>query len=208
MTMRVERLVVGPLQTNCYVLHSDDEAVVIDPGAPEPRLLKAVEGHRVRLRYILLTHAHFDHLEGARALKEAHPESLLCLHEADRPMLERFAPGLKLERALHEGDLLEFAAEELKVWHTPGHSPGSVIFIHERERIIFTGDLLFAGSIGRTDLPGGSPAQMERSLRRLMQLEGDYRVLPGHGPETTLAQERVSNPFLRELGELWLPERR
>lgn len=217
--MEVERLVVGMLQTNCYVLKADDEAVVIDPGAPDERILKAIDGQGLELKHILLTHAHFDHLEGAALLKERYPESKLALHRADLTLVEHFAPELQPDLLLEEGDAVAIVGEEqgkgegrreegLRVWHTPGHSPGSVIFLHEEGRLIFTGDLLFAGSIGRTDLPGGSPLEMERSLRRLMELEGDFTIYPGHGPPTTLARERISNPFLRELEELWPPERR
>jgi len=203
--MEIERLVVGALQTNCYVLKSDGEAAVIDPGAPDERILEAVDGQGLELKHILLTHAHFDHLEGAALLKERHPRSRLALHRADLPIMEHFAPELHPDAFLEEGDAVAIGKESLRVWHTPGHSPGSVIFLHEEGQLIFSGDLLFAGSIGRTDLPGGSPAEMERSLRRLVELEskskgkGDFAVYPGHGPPTTLTRERASNPFLREL---------
>jgi hydroxyacylglutathione hydrolase len=200
--VELERLVVGELETNCYVLRSEGEAVVIDPGAPEERLLKALQGHQ--LKYILLTHAHPDHLGGAAWLKQKCGGAAL-LHRGDLAGLRRFLPRLEPDRFLEEGDTVEFDKETLRVLHTPGHSPGSVVFM-TGERL-FVGDLLFWGSIGRTDLPGGSSGEMERSLRRLIDLDGDFSIYPGHGPETTLAQERVSNPFLRELQERWLPER-
>jgi len=202
--VEVERLIVGELLTNCYILKSGGEAVVIDPGAADGRLLGLLQGHR--LRYILLTHAHPDHFGGNLWLKGEKGEAPLLLHRGDLEGLRLFFPSLEPDRLLEEGDLVEFGGEALQVLHLPGHSPGSIVFMHDKR--LFVGDLLFKGSIGRTDLPGGSPAEMERSLRRVMELEGDFRIYPGHGPETTLAEERISNPFLRELREIWPPERR
>lgn len=199
----VEQLVVGELQTNCYLLKSGREALVIDPGAADKRLLGALQGYR--LKYILLTHAHPDHLGGVPWLKEGGDGALL-LHRAALDGLRRFLSNTEPDRWLEEGDSVEFGTEVLRVLHTPGHSPGSAVFLREGE--LFVGDLLFRGGIGRTDLPGGDQAKMERSLRRIMELEGDFKVYPGHGPETSLARERISNPFLREIGEIWPPERR
>ncbi|MFQ6116817.1 MAG: MBL fold metallo-hydrolase [Candidatus Bipolaricaulia bacterium] len=192
------------LQTNCYVLKSGAEAAVIDPGAADGRIVEALRGHN--LKYILLTHAHFDHIGGVSLLKERHPQSRLCLHRGDLAIFNHFASGSEPDLLLEEGQRIEFSGEELQVLHTPGHSPGSVVFICDEK--LFVGDLLFRGSIGRTDLPGGSPAEMAAALRRLMELDGDFRVYPGHGPATTLAEERISNPFLRELQEIWPPGRR
>ncbi|HIC95888.1 TPA: MBL fold metallo-hydrolase [Candidatus Bipolaricaulota bacterium] len=136
-------------------------------------------------------------------------EARLLLHRGELEGLRLFSPGLEPDRFLEEGDSLPFGRGReglsLKVLHTPGHSPGSLVFMVDRG--LFVGDLVFSGSIGRTDLPGGSPREMERSLRRIIELEGDFRIFPGHGPETTLSRERVSNPFLRELQVRWPPER-
>lgn len=193
----VERLVVGELATNCYILKAGEEAAAIDPGAADERLIRTLKGYH--LRYILLTHAHPDHLGGVPRLKEAFPEAALLLHKADLEGLRWFLPELEPDDLLEEGSTLTLGlgGEQLRVLHTPGHSPGSVVFMSDAR--LFVGDLLFRDSIGRTDLPGGSPGEMARSLRRLIGLDGDFRVYPGHGPETTLARERAWNPFLRGL---------
>ena len=201
--LEVERLVVGSLRTNCYILKSGGEAAVIDPGAADERLLELLQGYR--LRSILLTHAHPDHLGGVPYLLDKEGGELR-LHRGDLEGLHFFLPDIEPEGLLEEGDSVEFGEETLQVLHTPGHSPGSIVFMGNEE--LFVGDLLFKGSIGRTDLPGGSKVEIERSLRRIMELDGDFRIYPGHGPETTLAEERIANPFLRELGEIWPPERR
>ncbi|MGQ9477044.1 MAG: MBL fold metallo-hydrolase [Candidatus Bipolaricaulia bacterium] len=195
MLVLIERLVVGELETNCYILKGGGEATVIDPGAEDERLLRAIEGQR--LRYILLTHAHPDHLGGVPQLKRDFKEAALLLHRADLEGFRLFLPHLEPDGLLEEGAKLEFGNESLQVLHTPGHSPGSLVFMIDRG--LFVGDLIFWGSIGRTDLPGGSQAEMARSLRRIIGLDGDFRLYPGHGPETTLARERAQNPFLKGL---------
>ncbi|MCR4404586.1 MAG: MBL fold metallo-hydrolase [Candidatus Acetothermia bacterium] len=205
MKLEVERLVLGELETNCYILNWGGEAAVIDPGADEEQLLERLAGQRVR--YILLTHGHPDHLGGAPRLKREFPQAELLLHGADLDGLRWFLPDLEPDGLLEEGTLIALGkdGESLRVLHTPGHSPGSVVFLADER--LFVGDLLFSGSIGRTDLPGGSQEAMDRSLRRIMELDGDFLIHPGHGPETTLARERISNPFLRELQVRWPPER-
>lgn len=203
--MLIERIVLGELQTNCYILKAGGQAVIIDPGAEDERVLKPPEDCQVK--YILNTHCHPDHIGGVRFLKQRYGAKLL-FHKDEQAIFNRFNIGVEADRFLADGDLIEFGNDSLKVLHTPGHSPGSVTFFFGTN--LFTGDLLFAGSIGRTDLPGGSYKAMARSLRRIVELEGDYTIYPGHGPVTTLDKERKSNPYLLELEgrNLWLPGRR
>ena len=195
--MEFKVFVVGPLMTNCYLLVSGEEAALVDPGGLTPELELALEGKK--LRYILLTHGHFDHAEAAELLR-ARTGAPICYHPEERASfwaLGRTPPPL--DRELGEGDELPLGGEKLLVWHLPGHSPGSVAFLWQRGKTALVGDVLFAGSVGRTDLPGGSWQLLERSLQRLLSLGEDWRILPGHGPETDLARERLVNPYLRGL---------
>ncbi|CAM3467522.1 MBL fold metallo-hydrolase [Hydrogenibacillus schlegelii] len=209
MNLRIERFVLGAIQENAYALFDDahKEAVVIDPGAdPEP-LIEAVRGYRVA--YLLLTHAHFDHIAGLEALKKAtgapiliHPQEAGWLRDPELngsaffPDLTARVVAPNADRPVEDGDVFPFARRTLKVLHVPGHSPGSVAYLIDE--VVFTGDALFAGGIGRTDLPGGDHAALLRSVReKLYPLPPETRVYPGHGPETTIGRERTSNPFVR-----------
>ena len=209
--MHVEAIAVGPFQANCCVLvcEKTGEAVVIDPGHPEDRILESVRERDGEVKAILHTHAHVDHVGGtAHLVRETGAPT--ALHEADRELYER-APmqakhfGLRLEqppppdRWLADGDEITFGEEgRLKVLHTPGHSPGGVCLLAEELGLVVTGDTLFAGSIGRTDLPGGSFEQIiESSRTRLLSLDDAVTVLPGHGPPSTIGDERRLNPFLQ-----------
>lgn len=204
--MIVRQLTVGPLEENCYLL-VDDAArvgVLIDPGDEADRLLDTVREAGVRLEAIWLTHAHMDHVGAVAGVRRAVPVPIY-LHPLDRPLYDRAAQqgaayGLSIEqppppdKALAHDDVLTLGSLRFSVMHTPGHAPGLVV-IHGHG-VAFVGDLLFAGSIGRTDLPLSSPSAMNRSLQRLCKLPPDTVVYPGHGPETTLAAELVTNPFL------------
>lgn len=195
MSLEIETIALGSYQANCYILKSQGECVIIDPGDEDQRLIRLIGDCRVK--YLINTHCHPDHIGGDDFIKKAFNARLL-FHKADQPIFEFFySNSLKADGFLAEGDSIKFGDAVLSVWHTPGHSPGSITLQHERS--LFTGDLLFAGSIGRTDLPGGSEEELIKSLRRLQTLEGDYRIYPGHGPTTTLETERTYNPFLINL---------
>jgi len=205
--VNVRCLPVGLLQVNCYLVFSPDsrECVVIDPGDESPLILDAIGEEGVTVKEILLTHGHADHVGGVRGLVEALGVPLR-MHEADRPMLDtavehgrmfglEIAPPPPPDGYLEEGDIVTFGGESLRVLHTPGHSPGGICFLGGGA--IFVGDTLFASSIGRFDLPGGSyDTLMESISRKILPLEDSTVVYPGHGPSTTVGAERASNPFL------------
>ena len=209
--MIVDHLVVGPLQVNCYILGCEEtgEAIVVDPGDQPEAILAVLARSHLRLVKIVNTHAHFDHLLGVRALQEATGAPFL-LHSEDRPVLEAArthalawlgvdpGPPPRVDEWLRLEEPLCFGRETLEIRWTPGHSPGSVSLVDHAGRRVFSGDALFAGSIGRTDLPGGDLDTLLRSIReQLLSLPDDYAVLPGHGPTTTIGQERRHNPFLQ-----------
>nr|WP_326127316.1 MBL fold metallo-hydrolase [uncultured Oscillibacter sp.] len=196
--MNIKAMQVGPIGTNCYLLEDARQAAVIDPGGDASRLLAALEGAEVR--YILLTHGHYDHTGAAAALAAAFPQAAVYIHEKDYrdvdPGLFPLRTELSSVNFYGEGDRLTLGGLELQVLHTPGHSEGSVTL--RCGDVLFCGDTLFAGSCGRTDLPGGDTAKILASLRRLGELEGDLRVLPGHMECSTLGRERQVNPYLRQ----------
>ena len=199
LSLNIKTFPVGPLEANCYLLSDGGECCLIDPGANSRLLRQAVESSGCTLRYILLTHGHFDHYTAVPKLLQAYPELPVYIHEkacGDAParrLLQRLPE--KNQRYYAEGDTLPLGGLTIRVLETPGHSAGSVVL--QAENVLFTGDTLFAGSCGRTDLEGGSSLALRGSLRRLAALEGDYFVLPGHGPSSTLGQERRSNYYLR-----------
>ncbi len=205
--LSVQGFVVGPLQENCWLLADPTArvAVLVDPGDEAPRLLSALADSGCTLQAIWLTHAHFDHLGAVAAIVRQH-DVPVRLHPLDRPLYDLAAAsalrfGLTVEQPttntvpLADGDVLALGAAKFLVWHLPGHAPGHVAFIGED--LCVSGDLLFEGSIGRTDLPGCDPQAMQRSLERMTTLPPETRVLSGHGEATTIARERTSNPFLR-----------
>ena len=199
--MKVKLLQVGPIGTNCYILEDEKtrEAAVIDPGGDAPEIIRALEG--AELRYILLTHGHYDHTGGAAELLEAFPQAALYIHRADYEDVDPSLFPLRTQASgvnfYGEGDWITFGdGVKLLVLHTPGHSEGSVTL--RCGDLLFCGDTLFAGSCGRTDFPGGSVPKILASLRRLGELEGDFQVLPGHMEPSTLEAERKQNPYLRQ----------
>ena len=200
--MEVKVLQVGPIGTNCYILEDEKAhaAAVIDPGDEAGRILQVIEDDGVDVKYILLTHGHYDHTTAVPQLHKALPQAEIYIHRADAngagsqlfPLAGQI-PDLKF---YDEGDTLALGDMTIQVLHTPGHSKGSVTL--KVGDVLFCGDTLFAGSCGRTDLAGGSYAEIMASLKKLGQLPGDYHVCPGHDVTSTLERERRSNPFLRE----------
>jgi hydroxyacylglutathione hydrolase len=202
-------LPVGLIQTNCYLVGCEEtrEGAVIDPGGNPERILAEVDRHRLAIKYVLNTHAHFDHTDANGAIVQATGASL-ALHPLDLPLLQASggaalfgldadaSPAPNLE--LHDGDKLEVGTLRFQVLHTPGHTPGHVCFYEPGEGVLFDGDVLFFRGIGRTDLPGGSWDQLMDSIRRvLFALPDETVVYSGHGPATRLGDEKRLNPWLR-----------
>jgi len=195
--INMKHLALGAYQTNCYLVWGEDspDCVVIDPGyAPETVLLEAKKLGK-EIAAILLTHGHFDHVGGVKTIA-AETDCKVYLNEADLAMPKQMTAGpLFYTDTYGEGDFVEAAGLTFKVLHTPGHTPGSVCLLCENA--LFSGDTLFWGSCGRTDLPGGSWSTIRKSLLRLTELSGDYDVYPGHGDFTTLSFERKTNPYMQ-----------
>lgn len=201
--MQIQTFNVGMLSTNCYVVNCPEtkEAIIIDPGFEATheaeQVIRFVEENELKVKFIVNTHGHSDHISGNLALKRKYGVPI-CIHTYDAPCLdglgESFSPATIL---LEEGELLKFGKVSLRVMHTPGHSVGSISLVGGK--LVFTGDTLFAGGIGRTDFAGGSDRDMKCSLQRLVELPDDYVVYPGHGCFSTIGAEKRVNPFL-----LWL----
>jgi hydroxyacylglutathione hydrolase len=207
----IDSFAVGPLGCNCTIVGDPArrEAVVVDPGDEPDRILEALAGNGFRAVALVHTHAHFDHV-GCSALLKRITGAPILMHAGDRPLYQNLTeqgmnfgltldkPGI-IDRLLADGDRVECGREELQVIHTPGHTPGSLCFRMPGENgdVLFSGDTLFRRSIGRTDLWGGSTPQILDSIKeRLLTLPGDLRVIPGHGAETTIADEGKRNPFV------------
>ncbi len=206
-TLTLRQLTVGPLQENCWLLADtvSGKAVLVDPGDEADVLLAAVDATGCALEAIWLTHAHFDHVGGVAGVVAARPVPI-WLHPADAFFYANAASNAArwgvviqdpppADHELAEGDRVQLGEHLFDVWHLPGHAPGHVAFIGHG--LCLSGDLLFAGSIGRTDLPLCDPTAMHRSLMRMATLNSETRVCPGHGVSTTIGRELASNPFLR-----------
>jgi len=186
----LRKLVVGPYQANCYILGCKEtkEGVVIDPGDEVLRIVKEISENALKILYILITHGHIDHIGGVSELQQI-TKAPLYIHNLDVPGLHSRPDGY-----LYDGQELHFGTYRISVIHTPGHSPGGVSF--HSPGAIFTGDTLFAGSIGRTDFPGGDYNKLiDGVVTKIFPLGDDVRVYPGHGPATTVGRERLTNPF-------------
>ncbi len=205
--MILTSLPTGPLEVNCYLVGCEDtgKAAVIDPGGNVSNILELLQQHDLTLAMVINTHGHFDHIGANRSLLEKTGCELL-IHQDDAPLLQRAAEhaalfGLTASRSpeptrlLKDGDVIELGNLSFKVIHTPGHSPGGIC-LHV-DNCLFVGDTLFCGSIGRTDLPGGNHQQLINNIKnKLLYLADETNVYPGHGPATTIGQEKRHNPFL------------
>jgi len=203
----IKELVVGPLMANCFICgcSKTKEAVVIDPGGDADTILLSLADAKLKVKYIINTHGHFDHVSANGKMKDATGADIL-IHPLDAPMLEKLSSnaaffGVSVENSppcdqtLEEGDTVSFGDITLKVIHTPGHTPGGISLY--TNGVVFVGDTLFAGSIGRTDFPGGDFNTLISSIKtKLFKMKDDVRVFSGHGPETSIGIEKRHNPFV------------
>jgi glyoxylase-like metal-dependent hydrolase (beta-lactamase superfamily II) len=206
--MFLKCLQAGPLLANCYILGDEKsgKAIVVDPGGDSADILAVVSGQGFKVEFIILTHGHIDHIGGVREIKKA-TGARIVIHEKDSQMLlssrenlsEYLGRGITQPEAdvkLKGGEKLMVGSLELEIIHTPGHTPGSICI--KTGNLVFTGDTLFAGSVGRTDFPGGSYDELLNSIKyKLLTQADDTIIYPGHGIKTTIGQERDTNPFLR-----------
>lgn len=218
MTLQIfDHFEVGPLACNCYIVGDAAlrEVIVIDPGGDAETIASSLRENDLRVTAIVATHAHFDHLIAAEALRGV-TGAPFYMHDGDRPLLDWFqesgrlflgielGPPPEVDTPAAEGDRLTAGEVRLEVLHTPGHSPGSISLV--TPGIVFSGDTLFARSIGRSDLPGGDGRQLLGVIRdKLLRLDDEVQVYPGHGPSTTVGAEREANPFVGEAARFWLP---
>jgi hydroxyacylglutathione hydrolase len=213
--MIVEMITVGRFQENCYVIGDEETGtgVLIDPGDEATRIALTVEQIGLGIAQILVTHAHVDHVRAVAPLVDEYSCPVLMHAEAEAMLKAlpqqaimmgvRFGKVPVVDRHIEDDEVLEIGNIRLRSLYTPGHAPGHLGFYAEEEGIVFSGDALFAGSIGRADLPGGSMDLLMRSIsEKLLTLPDETRVLSGHGPETTIGRERMHNPFLRGGGLL------
>jgi len=204
--MKINGMAAGPLGTNCYIVHNGTDALIVDPGGDSDVMIKYLTEEKLNPRAILLTHAHFDHIGGVDRLRSYYDVSVY-LHENEASWLENpedngssLLLGSEIvtkpaEHQLNQGSM-QIGTLSFEVIHTPGHSPGSVSFIFHDDKFVISGDVLFYQGVGRTDLPGGDINLLERSIRQsLYKLPDSYTVYPGHGPETTIGDEKQHNPF-------------
>lgn len=202
--MLFDMLETMPYTTNCYLIGDETAKVcaLVDPGGSLEKILEMVQSRGLTLEKILLTHGHYDHVGQVSALLEVFPNAAVYLHRLDHREDDKrlYPPPTWGFNHFEDGSHLSVGSIDVQVLHTPGHSAGSVTLL--AGDVMLCGDTLFAGSCGRWDLPGGSEGAMLPSLRRLAELEGDYRVCPGHGPLSTLDRERRSNPYMRQAAGL------
>ena len=212
MVLQTAIIGVTPFEQNCTLLWEEEskKAVVIDPGGDIEKIEAAIARESVSVEAIWLTHGHIDHAGGAMDLKESLGLEIIGPHKADLPLLSALEDQARMfglsepvrnavpDRWLEEGDFLEIGAHKFEIFHCPGHAPGHIVFYHREANFAHVGDVLFSGSIGRTDLPGGDHAALLRSIKEKLMLWPDStRFICGHGPSSTIGEERAHNPFLR-----------
>ena len=208
--MKIEVFTIGPVETNCYLVTNEEtkELVIIDPAVFQERLLKKVRDEGLKPVAILLTHGHFDHIMGVPGWKKEYPDLPLYAGKAEERVLfdpslnlsnsfREYAVSLKPEHLLEDGEEISLIGETFRYILTPGHTEGSGCYYDAAEKVLFSGDTLFYGSMGRTDLVTGDEAAIFASLRRLMELPDDTAVFPGHGPDSMIGTEKRINPYVR-----------
>lgn len=208
--MKIMYMVLGPFMTNTYILYNEEtmEGLVVDPSFTPDHYIKAIQDKKIRLLSIFLTHAHVDHMAGMNELRRAFPDAKMYMDKRDRPFLRDVERNLSsmfpvptlvddADVWVKDGDEIETCGYTFRVIDTAGHTPGGISFYLQKEGIVFTGDSLFQGSIGRTDFPGGSMKELTGSIKKnLFSLPDSTVVLSGHGNQTTIGEEKRSNPFL------------
>jgi len=207
--MIIKKLVVGSLENNCYIIADEktNECFITDPGDEPDRILDLIHKNNLIMKYIICTHAHFDHVAAIPEIKEE-TKARIVLHSDDLNMYRstkdqaavwgyEIDPLPEPDIFVSEGDILEVGGLKFEVLHTPGHTQGSICLYGEG--IVITGDTLFAGSVGRTDLQGGDISKLRKSFKRLMSLPDEIKVLAGHGPESTIKKEKIDNFFSHEI---------
>lgn len=210
--MKIEHLILGSYETNCYILRENEaikNCMIIDTGLEADALIEFLKSGELNPTAAVFTHGHADHITGIPLLRENYPDIKVYIHKLDARMLTRATSNLSLlagrifrtkpaDYLIEEGDVIEAAGVKLEVFHTPGHTQGGISLYSKDEKILFSGDTLFAGSVGRTDMPGGNMRQLIEGIKeKLLPLPEETLVYPGHGPATTIGQEKVSNPFLQ-----------
>ncbi len=207
--MNIQKIVVGQLDVNCYIISdgSNSEALIIDPGDEPERIIEFLDATGVRPKYIVFTHAHYDHVCAAKELHDQY-NAVIVMHELEKTTYRTTAQLCisrgydpedfpEPERIVKDNDTISFGAISFNIIHTPGHTPGGICIL--LKNTLFSGDTLFKGSVGRTDLPGGDFGLLSQSLKKLTLLPPETRVLCGHGGETSMAEEIRDNPFLKAL---------
>lgn len=210
--MKIDTLILGDYQTNCYILRTNPAAgncLIIDAGFDGAELADFLAENKLAPAALIITHGHADHIAAVPLLRKNYPEMKVYIHNLDARMLAETDTNLSVlaaapltvepaDTTVCDGDYIEQAGIKLLVLHTPGHTPGGISLYSQRENLIFTGDTLFADSVGRTDLPNGDTQELINSIKqKLMPLPEETVVYPGHGPETTIGQEKLHNPFLK-----------